>query len=219
VLFLFFTALWAQIDFLNLMIPSKSSTACQATLVFSTASDQLARGAIEQFLLWSVAQGSKVTAERLILQAILTIRVVAGGLLVGFTRPEFAPVCVARTSLLPISIVVLALDFIIIGVLIIRALSFGMFRALREARSTTHQEQSRALILSLAGFLVWTGVCCRVTNFDIIANALTLGQRGYATRNSNHIYNTSNYITINWSFLARWLVLRSILYKSSLTES
>lgn len=156
-LFLFFAAFWALIDFLNLLISTKSSTTCQATLVFSTISDQLARVGIEQFLLWSVGNGTKVTTERLILQAILGVRIIAGGLLVGFTRPEFGPACVARTSLLPISIIVIALDFIIIGVLIIRALSCGMFRDLRAARSSTHREQSRALILIVVGLLVWTG--------------------------------------------------------------
>lgn len=143
---------------MNLLISNKSSKACQATLAFSTMSDQLARVGLEQFLLWSVGNGTKITAERLIMQAILGLRIIAGALLVGFTRPEFAPVCVARTSLLPISIVVIALDFIIIGVLVIRALSYGMFRDLRESRSSTHREQSRALILIVGGLLVWTGV-------------------------------------------------------------
>ena len=111
---------------------------------------------MEQFLLWSVGSGSKVTAERLVLQAILGIRLVAGGLLVGFTRPQFAPACVARTSLFPVSIVVVALDFIIVGVLIVRALSCGMLRDIREANA--EKERSRALILSIVGFLIWTGV-------------------------------------------------------------
>ena len=160
-LFLFFAALWAQIDFLNLMIPSTTPTLCQASLVFSTMFDQLARVGMEQFLLWSVGQGTKVTAERLILQMILGVRLVAGGLLVGFTRPDFAPVCVARTSLMPMSILVITLDFIIIGVLFIRALALGMFRDMREERSSTLQEQSKALILNIVGFTVWTGVSPR----------------------------------------------------------
>ena len=70
---------------------------------------------------------NKVTTERLILQVILFLRMVAGGLLVGFTRPDFAPVCVARTKLLPIAIVVLVLEAIIIGVLLVRAFLLGMF--------------------------------------------------------------------------------------------
>jgi hypothetical protein len=157
VLFLLFAALWAQIDFVNLLLPVTSTTACQVTLVFSTMLDQLARVVMEQFLLWSVGHGTKLTAERMVLQVVLLLRLIAGGLLVGFTRPEFAPACVARTSVLPVAIVILVLDVIIIGVLIIRALSLGMFQDLREGDSCPRQEQSRALIISIAGFTVWTG--------------------------------------------------------------
>lgn len=103
-----------------------------------------------------MGNGTKVTVERLVLQAILGIRLVVGGLLVGFTRPDFAPTCVARTSVLPISIVAIALDFIIISVLVIRALSSGMFKDMREAN--TQIERSRALLMSIGGFALWTGV-------------------------------------------------------------
>jgi hypothetical protein len=168
--FLFFSALWAQIDFINLMIPS-SPVACQVTLVGSTLSDQLARVGIEQFLLWSVGHGTKVTAEGLLLQGTLGIRLVVGVVFVGFTRPEFAPVCVAHTSLLPIGIVVLALDIIITGVLIIRALSSGM---LRDSKSTeSHSQQSKALLLTMVGFTLWTGVRVNTT-FDFRAVDLVL---------------------------------------------
>jgi hypothetical protein len=158
VLFLLFAALWAQIDFLNLLLPVTSTTACQATLVFSTMFDQLARVAMEQFLLWSVGHGTKLTAERLVMQVILLFRLVAGGLLVGFTRPDFAPTCVASTSILPLAIIVLVLDVIIIGVLIIRALSLGIFGDVRKKNASPRQEQSRAFIISIAGFTVWTAV-------------------------------------------------------------
>jgi hypothetical protein len=170
ILFLLFAALWAQIDFLNLLLPITSTTACQATLVFSTMFDQLARVVMEQFLLWSVGHGTKLTAERLVLQVILLFRLIAGGLFVGFTRSDFAPACVATTSILPIAIVVLVLDVIIIGVLIIRALSLGMFSDLREKNASARQEQSRALIINIAGFTIWTGVGCQVYVDQLIAN-------------------------------------------------
>ena len=104
------------------------------------------------------------------LQVILLFRLVAGGLLVGFTRPDFAPVCVARTAVLPIAILVLVLDVVIIGVLMIRALSLGMFRDLRENDSSPKQEQSRALIISIAVFTVWTGVSYKFSAVHLVAN-------------------------------------------------
>ena len=140
------------------MIPSTAAGACQALLVFSTMFDQLARVGVEQFFLWAIGQGIKSTAQQMILQGILGARLIAGGLLVGFTRPDFAPVCVARTSLLPASIIVLTLDVIILGVLLIRASSLGMFSEIGNAKLGTRREQSRAVIFSIAGFTAWTGV-------------------------------------------------------------
>ncbi|KAG0649849.1 hypothetical protein D0Z07_3635 [Hyphodiscus hymeniophilus] len=153
VLFLLFAALWAQVDFLNLLI--LKPTLCQVTLVFSSAFDQLARFSLEQFLVWMLAQRTKMNAGQMILQAILGFRLIAGGTLVGFTRPDFAPVCIARTSVEPVAIVVIAFDFLIIGVLIIRSKSVGMFRDMRDPHSST-RDQSRGLMLTIIGFTVWT---------------------------------------------------------------
>lgn len=151
--------MWAQIDFINLMLPTSARNSCQGTLIVSTIFDQLARVSIEQFLLWSIGRETKVMAEKFILQGILMIRLVAGCIHVGFIRPEFAPACVPRSSLLPTSIVILALDIIIIGFLLLRACSLGMFSQLNDKQSHVKREQSQALILTVTGLTVWTGVC------------------------------------------------------------
>lgn len=126
--------------------------------------------AIEQFLLWALNQGTKVTTLQLVLQGILGIRLVIGGVVVGFTRPDFAPVCVVRTSQMPIDITVLALDTLIIGVLIIRAFSSGMFHAMRNESQTTRGEQSKAFILTIVGFVMWTAVGFPLSRGLIIIN-------------------------------------------------
>lgn len=164
-LFLLFTALWAQVDFLNLLILNPKL--CQATLIFSTAFDQVARLLLEQFLLWSVVRGTKANAGQLALQGVLGLRLVVGAILVGFTRPQFTPVCVARTSLEPIAITVLVLDFVIIGILLIRLLSLGIFRDLRDSRSSS-RDQSKGLILTVGGFILWTGVGLKMLDSAII---------------------------------------------------
>lgn len=156
-LFLLFAALWAQISFLNLLIVAKHPATCQAGLIFSAAFDQFARFLLEQFLLWSVEQGTKANAGRLILQTVLGIRLIAGGILVGFTRPDFAPVCIARTSVEPLGIVIIVLDFVLIGILLVRAVSLGMFKDMRDSRSST-RDQSKGLVLTIIGFTVWTAV-------------------------------------------------------------
>lgn len=128
---------------------------CQIGLIFTTTFDQLARVALGQFLLWSIGHGAKITPIRAILQGLLAIRLIAGGILVGVTRPQFAPTCVATTSILPVAAVVLVMDLIIIGALLVQASSLGMFGDRREDRKA----QSRALLFVIAGFTVWTGVC------------------------------------------------------------
>lgn len=161
-LFLLFAALWAQIDFVNLLLPATMATGCQATLIITTMFDQLARVGMEQFLLWSVGHGTRLTAERMILQGVLLARLVAGGLLVGFTRPQFEPVCVAQTSVTPIAIVVIALDALIFGVLLVRAVSLGMFRDMGGKEG----EQSKALVFSIFGFGFWTAVSLAYRNAE-----------------------------------------------------
>jgi hypothetical protein len=145
--FLFLAALWALLDFINLNIRT-STTSCQVALVFSTLSDQLARVGIEQFLLWSIGDGTKVTMAQLVMQSILGVRFIVGIVLVGFTRPDFIPVCVARTSLLPIAILVLVLDIIIIATLAVVSLWIEVPK----------RGQSKELILIVIGFALWTGV-------------------------------------------------------------
>ena len=136
-----------MIDFINLNITT-STASCQAALAFSTSSDQLARVGIEQFLLWSVGQRNKITMVQLILQSVLGVRFIFGAVLVGFTRPDFTPVCVPHTSVLPIAVVVLALDGIIIASLVAQALSMDLPR----------MGENKGLIPITIGFALWTGV-------------------------------------------------------------
>ncbi|TGO87000.1 hypothetical protein BPOR_0260g00060 [Botrytis porri] len=152
VLFLLFSVLWAQIGFLELLMPTTGTGICQVGLIFTTAFDQLARVALEQFLLWSIGHGMKITDIRAILQGLLAARLIVGGVLVGITRPQFSPTCVAETSIIPVAIVVLVMDIIIVGALLVQAGSLGMFWDRREDRKV----QSRALLLVIAGFTIWT---------------------------------------------------------------
>jgi hypothetical protein len=167
--------LWAQFDFVNFVVPATSPNICQVTLIVSTLFDQVARVSIGGFLLWSVGHATKSSAERYGLGALLGLRVVAGGVFIAFTRPQFAPICVARSSLLPASITVLALDAIIIGTITIRVFTLGLLKSAREVIPSTMQEQSKSLLFCTLGFVIWTGVRIRsarhakdcVLNFEL----------------------------------------------------
>ena len=100
---------------------------------------------------------TKMNAGQVILLAILGPRLIAGAILVGFTRPEFAPLCIARTSLQPVEIVVITFDFLITGVIVIRAGSMGMLKDIRDLCSNI-RGQSKGVILTIVGFIVWTTV-------------------------------------------------------------
>ncbi len=155
VLFLTSAAMWAQVDFTNFVVPDTSPIACQAMVMVSTLFDQAARVTIGGFLLWSVGHVTKSSTESYGLGALMGFRVMAGGIFVATARPQFAPVCVARYALLPSSVTVMALDMIIIGVLVIRAFTLGLLESIREVRSSTKQEQSKALVYCILGFFIW----------------------------------------------------------------
>lgn len=92
--FLVASVCWALFEFVNLVLPTITAT-CQAFLVFSTLSDQIARVAMEQVLLWAVGKETKEFSmtswiTHLSLQALLVIRFIIGTVLVGLTRPQFA---------------------------------------------------------------------------------------------------------------------------------
>jgi hypothetical protein len=86
------------------------------------------------------------------------MRIGAGGIFVAYTRPSYAPVCIAQSNSLPASIAVIGFDGMVIGVLVVRLLTLRMFEDVREIRPSTKQEQSKAFIFCTAALLVWTGV-------------------------------------------------------------
>jgi hypothetical protein len=79
-----------------------------------------------------------------------------GIIFVAYARPQFAPVCVARSDMLAASVTVMVLDMIIVGVLAIRVFTLGLLDAIREVRSSTKQEQSKALVFCITGLFLWT---------------------------------------------------------------
>ncbi|KAL2262053.1 hypothetical protein VTK26DRAFT_2616 [Humicola hyalothermophila] len=160
VLFLLSSALWAVSDFITILVDvTSSSTSCQIGVIFSTVFDQFARFSIEQFLLWAINtnDGSKTPVTQLIPQLAILIRFLAGAVFTGFARPQTDTFCVATSSLLPLGILVPALDAAIIVLLVIRAYSAG--RVAKENRDGKGVEASRAraLMSVLLGLSIWTG--------------------------------------------------------------
>ncbi|KAK0709590.1 hypothetical protein B0T26DRAFT_805265 [Lasiosphaeria miniovina] len=155
-LFLFSSALWAQIDFITIIIDtSKSSMPCQIGIVFSTIFDQLARFSIEQYLLWAMSSiSTKLTVAQMVPQLLVLVRFVAGAVFVGFTRPQTDAFCLATSSSLPVAILVIALDAVILLLLFWRAFSTGLVANIQKRGSGSGR--SKALMLIMLGLAVWT---------------------------------------------------------------
>lgn len=155
--FILSSALWAQIGFLNFLVPSGNSNICQGTIATSTFFDQAARTLSGAFLLWTVAHASKSPAEKYGLGSLIGARAASGVVFVVFTRPQFAPLCVPRSDALPASILVIGLDAIILGLVAIRIFTLGFFGSSNGIQSVLNKEHGKALVLFTAGFAIWTG--------------------------------------------------------------
>ncbi len=161
VLFLLSAALWAQIDFITILLDTTtSSTPCQIGTIVSTIFDQFARFSIQQFLLWALntGNGEKLPVMQLIPQVLVLARFLAGAVFIGFTRPQTDTFCVATTSALPVGILVTALDGVIILLLVIRAYSVGGVAKENHGGRGVEAERARALMSVLLGLVFWTGV-------------------------------------------------------------
>jgi hypothetical protein len=161
VLFLLSAALWAQIDFITVLLDiSTSSMPCQIGIIFSTTFDQFARFSVEQFLLWALNNnnGTKLSLIQLIPQILVLVRFLAGAVFIGFTRPQTDDFCVATTSALPVGILVAALDGVIVFLLIIRTYSAGGAAKENRDGKEVDADRARALMTVLLGLVFWTGV-------------------------------------------------------------
>ncbi|TDZ29014.1 hypothetical protein C8035_v006863 [Colletotrichum spinosum] len=147
--FLASAALWAQIDFAALTIDPASTTGCQVAIIFASIFDQLARFAIEQYLLWAINCNAKTPTGGMIPQAVLGLRLVLGAVFVGFQKPQVQTVCVTRTDLLPAGVVVLIADFLVFAMLAIRANSLGLTREVKSSHGC------KAILWTMVGFAAW----------------------------------------------------------------
>lgn len=157
-LFLLSSALWAQTDFITILLDvTRSTMPCQVGIIFSAIFDQLARFSIEQFLVWALNNnnsGGKLSVVQLLPQILVLVRFLAGAVFIGFGRPQTDTFCVATTSVLPTGIMVAALDAIIIVVLSARLYSIG-----KQEDKGAGVERTRALTSVLLGLAFWTAVC------------------------------------------------------------
>jgi len=81
-----------------------------------------------------------------VLQLCLLVRLAAGAVFVAFTRPQFDPVCVAQTSLMPLGAALAVGDGAVLLVVAVRVFA------------GTFGPRQMALTICVFGAAVWTGV-------------------------------------------------------------
>lgn len=93
-------------------------------------------------------------------QVLLVVRFILGMVFVGETRVQFNPTCVAVSSVVPISITIIALDATILTLLAFNGFSS---RPTKDAGDDGEEaNRNKAVLLTIAGLAIWMGVCTSV---------------------------------------------------------
>jgi hypothetical protein len=112
--FLIATSLWAQVAFAATLVDPLADTSCQVAISIASTFDQLARVALEQFLVWTLQSYWKPKLSPIVFQLAVFLRFGLGVGFVAVQRPQFAPVCLTSTSVLPLGLVVLIFDAVFV---------------------------------------------------------------------------------------------------------
>ncbi|PSR81044.1 hypothetical protein BD289DRAFT_484592 [Coniella lustricola] len=155
VTFLISVALWAQIEFATELIDPTSTQACQVGIIFTTTFDQLARLTIEQFTLWVIFDGVRVSTARTTAHILLFARLALGVVFVALSRPAFDTTCVALSSSFPVALAVVVADGLIIAAL--ATLAFINRNANVENNGEKQKGRGKSMALLIGGMAFWLG--------------------------------------------------------------
>lgn len=153
ILFLASSAVWALVEFLSTVIEPTAPTTCQVAAIFSSIFDQLGRVFIEQYLVWAT-RGEKKRVVSLVTPVLVLGRFGVGMAFIGLTGSEFNPTCVPVSKVLPVAIIVIALDFLILAMVAIQILSIGS----ADDIAGTRQGPRRSVTLVTIGLAIWIGM-------------------------------------------------------------
>jgi hypothetical protein len=156
-IFLITATLWAQTSFAAFLVDDAAHVPCQVAVAFSSSFDQIARIALEQFILLSIFNGRKRTLPFALIQILVFLRFVAGCAFIVLQRPQFKPVCTSTTLSLPLGAATSAVDFSLTLSLLGTALSVGLRNDM--ANDSPDASRAKGLFLTIAGLAVWTAVC------------------------------------------------------------
>lgn len=112
---------------------------------------------MQQSLIWIFSTLSLVSLTEVgVMQGFIVLRLILGGIFVGFQRPQLETVCVTMTVVLPVGITVSVTDTAFMAFLLMRVISRGANSDSQKGSITS--TQSRAVALIVLGYIIWTGV-------------------------------------------------------------
>ncbi|OAQ96514.1 hypothetical protein LLEC1_01771 [Akanthomyces lecanii] len=154
--FLLSSTLWSIMDFAATLISGDGNASCQVLIVFASGFDQIARLAFEQFLLGRI-KPKKASSGMFILQTLISVRFIMGGVFVAVQRPQVDPICIAKNILVPLGIATLVTDTLIVCILL--ALILVIKPSIQSLNlSNFSLTPARTLTLVTAGFGAWLAV-------------------------------------------------------------
>ncbi|KAF4976677.1 hypothetical protein FZEAL_6691 [Fusarium zealandicum] len=154
IIFLMSSILWAQVELVALLLDINSPTNCQITIIFSSLFDQLSRVSMQQSLLWITNRDYKPSPTgALIGQCYVLLRFILGGVFTGIQRPQLDAVCQAHTSILPVGVVVSAIDAVFVAFLLTTVTYRGRAKGAWEVHGT---RQDRSLLSITVSLGIWT---------------------------------------------------------------
>ncbi|KAJ3484021.1 hypothetical protein NLG97_g7158 [Lecanicillium saksenae] len=146
VIFLLSSTLWSILGFAATLINGDGNPSCQVLIAFATGFDQLARLAFEQYLVWRI-KPQKMSSGIFVLQALIFVRFIMGGVLIGVQRPQNCPMCIAKNILVPLGIATLVTDLLIISI------TFAFIWVTRSPNSSLGLQISGFLPAKIVAFL------------------------------------------------------------------
>ncbi|KJZ74661.1 hypothetical protein HIM_06011 [Hirsutella minnesotensis 3608] len=145
--------LWALIGFIATFIKPSAVAGCQVAVALAAVFDELARVLVAEYLYWAMDCNLKASTANVVSQVIFVLRFILGAIYVAVQRPQYKPICVGATLVVPVAIVVIAMDFVIFFMLLFRSFSVGIFRDLRD--KNPRLARSRGLLLVMLAFGLW----------------------------------------------------------------
>ncbi|KAI3320214.1 hypothetical protein HD806DRAFT_236949 [Xylariaceae sp. AK1471] len=156
ILFLISSLSWAFVEFLTTLVDPRATSTCQVAVIFSSLFDQFGRVFVEQYLAWAVQKRSDAKTPFSVLPQILVFgRLFVGIAFIAVTRTQFKPTCVPVSSIRAVSVVTIALDAVIIGLLSVHAFSNGLIK--ENLGSQPIALGAKTIRWTVVGVAVWWG--------------------------------------------------------------